>query len=894
MKNFTTCICILGLSGTAFGAVVMDQIGPDDGSGVGTNITGCQDFEDAYNIYDIATMDNFTGAGENINMVEMCLNGWNGFVDPSSVHGYTANLHSDPAAAALDLIGDIGSSYADAADATQSTTWAGGGFVVAMPAEMTAAAGTNWVSMIPGNDFATGGQTGTADSLSGDGVMGWQANPGGGFGMPGNMQEMTNEAAYRVHSGAAADPCDSALPMPCPEDINMDGNVTVSDVLAVIGSWGTCGDGTYRPDGDVAPLPNGDCCVNVSDVLGVVGAFGGDCSVYGGCCLGDGSCSVETSADCAANGGVYFGDNSTCADGDCSTGACCLSDMSCADMTADGCSAVGGTLHGNDDCSTWDCSVATPGDECVDAVAAVDGANPFDTTSMTPSQPQPDDSMCSTGALAWDNSQDFWFVWTAGTSDTYNIRTCENGYDTSMVIYEGSCSNQIACNGDFGDGSGNNGECTAWYSQIDLDTTAGSTYYIRLGGWQADFGAGTLNINVQAPPMPGACCLAGGDCLDNLDSDSCTAFGGVFAGEDTVCADDPCGASGGFADECADAGPAVLGANAFDTSLMTGSEPQPDDTQCEGTYLDWGGSADGWFAFTAGSTATHTFTTCDAASYDTSMVLYEGNCDTQVACNGDGSGGSGCQSYYSQLDYACTAGSTYYIRLGGWQGEIGSGTLTISVDDPNAMGACCDMGACLGDMTEVDCGTAGGSWNAGETCATFACPQPACPGAQVSQNVHTVDDGWSAGTSSNDPTGGAVYTRAELVNLASMSDLSVWGLQLFYDGAGWVGCTTDYGFNVRAYDDAGGMPGAESASALNVAAVKTATGDLYAGAYEGFRFDMDFAATNVGWVSVQSESDGLGCWFLWMSSGIGDGDSALDDGTGWVMGYGFDLSLCIN
>ena len=97
MKNFTTCICILGLSGVAFGDVVIDQIGPDDGSMIGTGITGCQDFEAAYDIYDIATLDNFTGTGEAINMVEMCLNGWNGFVSPDSVHGYTANLYSDPA-----------------------------------------------------------------------------------------------------------------------------------------------------------------------------------------------------------------------------------------------------------------------------------------------------------------------------------------------------------------------------------------------------------------------------------------------------------------------------------------------------------------------------------------------------------------------------------------------------------------------------------------------------------------------------------------------------------------------------------------------------------------------------------------------------------------------------
>jgi hypothetical protein len=164
----------------------------------------------------------------------------------------------------------------------------------------------------------------------------------------------------------------------------------------------------------------------------------------------------------------------------------------------------------------------------------------------------------------------------------------------------------------------------------------------------------------------------------------------------------------------------------------------------------------------------------------------------------------------------------------------------------------------------------------------------------VSQNVHGVDDGWSAGTSTYDPTGAADYERAESVNLASMTDLSVWGLQLFYSGA-WGACSTDYGFNVRAYDDAGGSPGAMSAEALNAPAVKTATGDLYAGLYEGFRWDIDFPASDVGWLGVQSASDGLGCWFLWMSSGIGDGSSALStDGGAWDMSYAFDLAICVN
>ena len=72
MKCTGSLFVVLGaVTSVASGQVLLDQIGPDSGTDIGTGITGCQDFEAAYDIYDIATLDNFTGAGEEINMVEM-------------------------------------------------------------------------------------------------------------------------------------------------------------------------------------------------------------------------------------------------------------------------------------------------------------------------------------------------------------------------------------------------------------------------------------------------------------------------------------------------------------------------------------------------------------------------------------------------------------------------------------------------------------------------------------------------------------------------------------------------------------------------------------------------------------------------------------------------------
>jgi hypothetical protein len=156
----------------------------------------------------------------------------------------------------------------------------------------------------------------------------------------------------------------------------------------------------------------------------------------------------------------------------------------------------------------------------------------------------------------------------------------------------------------------------------------------------------------------------------------CAALGGGFQGEGSDCANANCPVAGA-GDECNSPLIAVDGANPFETNTATPSSPEPDASQCSGTYLDWSNSQDIWFLYIAGQTGTVHFTTCDSTSYDTSMALYEGSCDNQVACNGDSDGDSTCQSYYSAIDYDVTAGNHYYIRIGGWQGATGEGTLTI-------------------------------------------------------------------------------------------------------------------------------------------------------------------------------------------------------------------------
>ena len=210
------------------------------------------------------------------------------------------------------------------------------------------------MGLVPTNEYAANGQTGTADSAASDGTNAIQGNPGGGFGF-GTWQAIVDadgvtpvDGAYRIGGYVAGDPCNLPLPETCTADVDGDMVVSVTDILAIVGNWGVCGDGLFRPVGDVAPLPNGDCCVNVEDLLAVIGSWGDDCTPRGACCSDMGVCTEMVTIDaCTFMGGQYLGDGSTCADGLCLAGACCMDDVSCSQMSSWYCIDSGGIFRGD-------------------------------------------------------------------------------------------------------------------------------------------------------------------------------------------------------------------------------------------------------------------------------------------------------------------------------------------------------------------------------------------------------------------------------------------------------------------------------------------------------------------------------------------------------------------
>ena len=261
------------------------------------------------------------------------------------------------------------------------------------------------------------------------------------------------------------------------------------------------------------------------------------------------------------------------------------------------------------------------GDECATATTiATDTSTAFDTSSATPSVPDFTASCGAGGGSA--SSNDVWFKFTAAGDYIATASTCGTAaYDTKIEIYDGSCGalNTVGCNDD---GPG----CPGFTSQATFNAVTGTEYFIRIGGWSTtDAGAGQILLTEPPPPPPS---------VDNDDCGTAIALG--------------------------------LGETAFTSVGAT-------DSLVDMSCVFNGEVGDVWYSYTAIGDCPVTVDLTGSA-YDTGLAVYSGDCAalTEVGCNDDFSG------LQSAVTFAATAGTTYYIQIGGFNGATGEGTITLS------------------------------------------------------------------------------------------------------------------------------------------------------------------------------------------------------------------------
>jgi hypothetical protein len=200
-------------------------------------------------------------------------------------------------------------------------------------------------------------------------------------------------------------------------------------------------------------------------------------------------------------------------------------------------------------------------------------------------------------------------------SEHVTVSSCGSSFDTVLAVFAGTCGNLMPVA--YGCDDDNGPACQGTQASVVFSGMAGTSYYILAGGYGT--GAGTLQIMATAA-------------LAN--------------------------------DHCTQALPLATGVPFTMTTVnaTTGVDSAP---TCQGSF-----GKGVWFKYTSTRTGPVPVTTC-GSGYDTVLAVYTGGCSAQtpIACN-DNSGPS-CAGGQASLTFDGTAGTTYYLLAGGYQGQTG-------------------------------------------------------------------------------------------------------------------------------------------------------------------------------------------------------------------------------
>jgi hypothetical protein len=275
--------------------------------------------------------------------------------------------------------------------------------------------------------------------------------------------------------------------------------------------------------------------------------------------------------------------------------------------------------------STGGGGIDPPNDLCDNAAVITEGTIGWNNAGAANDGPVP--SNCGSGGQI---GSDIWYSYTAPCDGVATASLCGSNHDTVGVVYTGSCGSltQVTCNDDFCGATG-------LASSVTWNVSHGTRYLLRLGGYNGAQGDGLLFLSQThvncSPPSNNNCASArtvvqGDTPFDNIDA---TTDGPV---ETAAC-------------------------NFFSYSQV---------------------GSDVWFRFLALCNGTVRVSTC-GANFDSKIAIYQGGCPSTfnqaIACDDDD--GPSCTGTRSSVDFAATYNTIYLIRVGGYNGAQGVGTLNI-------------------------------------------------------------------------------------------------------------------------------------------------------------------------------------------------------------------------
>lgn len=318
---------------------------------------------------------------------------------------------------------------------------------------------------------------------------------------------------------------------------------------------------------------------------------------------------------------------------------------------------------------------------------------------------------CETGIQA----PGVWFTFT-GISNPIELSTCETfDYDTRVNVYRGTCSGLVCVAGN------DDTEGVGYCSTVFVTPDPAVTYYVLVQGYDGQVGDFSLGLTCLTCGTPSGVFTSATDAsafvywdTPNVGATYTIEYGplgftpgtgqivtGTVASTTPVAEITGLDADTDYAfylqEECTpEESSAIVGAFAFTTL----PEPPPANAVCSGALpITCGGNVEGntalsffspaltcgaanvtssgmWYTFT-GTGETVTLSTCGTADFDTKISVYSGLCSDPL-CIAGGDDANGCPNNSSRVEFATSDGTVYTVLVHGYQGQVGTFTLSMS------------------------------------------------------------------------------------------------------------------------------------------------------------------------------------------------------------------------
>ncbi len=425
----------------------------------------------------------------------------------------------------------------------------------------------------------------------------------------------------------------------------------------------------------------------------------------------------------------------------------------------------GFTLNVWDDnitCTTpLDCAVPPPHDDCGGCLPVTTGV-PFN--GSTADATGTDVTSCTVTDTA-----DVWHCWTADCTGEATFSLCGSTFDTSLAVYDNCSGLELGCDDD--------GCSLTTQSELRLNVTSGTPFWVRVAGYQG--ATGDYELKVTCTPETGACCDGlTGVCQDGTAAIDCQTPSRFAA--NTLCADliPPCATpvsaccspdgrcTESSAADCRNQGdtPQSTGTTCLSltcprdcvscdpSSTMEGeancglpidsvnggcntSPPLFSRIGCGEVYCGTVSRVDDtrdtdWYAVEVAEPTRFTWTV--TSEFDAVIGL--------AATDPPGTGI--CADSTGSLDpfvmpALCTTGSVSTCLPRGAYWFFVAPDFTAYIDcgaeyeatltcEPCRLGACCVNGTCVGTTEQLPCLNAGGAWSPDANCDTSVCPEACC------------------------------------------------------------------------------------------------------------------------------------------------------------------------